>query len=150
MHGIRWCRGGAAVALVSLSVAMTPAQAPEVRLVPVARGSSSGIAEAAQIVVRSNAEWAKLWKSHGAAQPVPAIDFARQMVAGVFLGTRPTGGYSVEIVGARREGPALVLEYVERTPPPDAVLTQALTEPFHIVRLDAHAGPVQFRRLAAK
>ena len=137
------------MALASLSVAVALAQPAEVRPMSVARGGFSGIGNATEVVVRSNGDWEKLWKSHAAAQqPVPAIDFAREMVVAVFLGSRPTGGFSVEIVGARREGEVLVVEYVERTPPADAVVTQALTTPFHIVRLDAHPGPVRFRRLA--
>jgi hypothetical protein len=135
--------------LVSLSAALALAQAPDVELVPVARGQMSGVTAAAQIVVRSNAEWEKLWKSHAAAQPLPAVDFTREMVAAVFLGSRPTGGFSVEIVDGRREGEALVLDYVERRPSPDAITTQALTSPFHIVRVEAQAGEVRFRRVAA-
>ena len=141
-------KGTAAVAFASLSIVVALAQVAEVRLMSVARGAFSGIADATEVVVRSNADWEKLWKSHAGAQPLPEVDFAREMIASVFLGSRPTGGFSVEIVGARRDGDTLVIEYAERRPPPDAIVTQALTAPFHIVRLEAHAGPVRFRRLA--
>jgi PrcB C-terminal len=70
------------------------------------------------------------------------------MVVAVFLGIRPTGGYGVEITAARREGGTLVVEYVERRPRPDALLTQALTAPFHIVALPRHDGAVTFRHVA--
>jgi hypothetical protein len=63
----------------------------------------------------------------------------------VWLGTRPTGGYDVEIVATRRDGNALVVEYVEHRPPADAIVTQALTSPFHIVKLPRADGPVRFR-----
>jgi hypothetical protein len=43
----------------------------------------------------------------------------------------------------------LIVEYAERRPPADAIVTQALTTPFHIVRLPTHDGPVRFRRVSA-
>jgi hypothetical protein len=71
------------------------------------------------------------------------------MVAAVFLGARPTGGYGVEITGTRRDGDTLVVEFVERRPGPDAIVTQALTAPYHIVTLPRHEGAVVFRSAPA-
>ena len=51
----------------------------------------------------------------------------------MFLGTRPTAGFSVEIVRVRQEGVALVVEYKETRPAPGSVAAQVLTSPFHIV-----------------
>ena len=111
----------------------------------VARGSMSAITEPREVVVRSSAEWNALWKEHGSTQPLPAVDFSKELVAAVFLGSRPTGGFSVEVVGARVEGDALVFEYVEQRPGRDSIVTQVLTSPFHIVKLPAHKGSVRFQ-----
>ena len=111
----------------------------------VAQGRTSSIEEPRQAVVRTDAEWQALWTLHAGAQKTPPVDFATSTVVAVFVGTRPTGGYSVAITGARREGGTLVVEYVERRPGPDAILTQALTAPFHIVKLPRHEGAVTFR-----
>ena len=115
----------------------------------VAQGRTSGIGEPRQVVVRSAGEWQALWKEHGGAERPETIDFAKFTVVGVFLGTRPTGGYSVEIAGTRREGETLVIEYLERRPAPDALVSQALTAPFHVIRVPRHDGPVTFRSAAA-
>lgn len=77
-------------------------------------------------MVRSVADWNARWKAHGGAAAAPDVDFARDMIVAVFLGTRPTGGFSVEIVGARREEDALVIQYVEQRPDPAAIVTQRL------------------------
>jgi len=112
----------------------------------VARGPMSAIAGSKEVVVRSNAEWTALWKDHGSSQPVPTVDFSKEMVAAVFLGSRPTGGFSVEIVGTRAEGDALVIEYAERRPGRGDIVSQVLTSPFQIVKLPAHKGSVRFQK----
>jgi hypothetical protein len=112
----------------------------------VARGPMSAIIDSKEVVARSDAEWKTLWQESGSAQPLPAVDFSKEMVAAVFLGSRPTGGYSVEIVGARLEGEVLIIDYAERRPGRAEIVTQVLTSPFHMVRLPAHKGPVRFQK----
>lgn len=115
-------------------------------LTTVARGPMSGVAESKQAVARTAAEWAALWKSHGGVQAAPTVDLSTSMVAAVFLGTQPTGGFSVEIAGTRREADTLVIEYVERKPGRGDVTAQVLTSPFHIVTVPPYAGPVRFEK----
>ena len=129
--------------LLTLLLAFVQAAAPTME--SIAQGRTSNIEETRQAIVRTEAEWEALWKLHAAPQSPPPVDFATSMVAAVFLGTRPTGGYSVAITGTRRDGDTLVVEFAERRPAPDAILTQALTSPFHIVKLPRHEGAVVFR-----
>jgi hypothetical protein len=113
----------------------------------VAQGLNSGIDDTRAVVVRSQAEWDALWKSHAGVQPAPSVDFARELVAAVFLGTRPTAGFTAEITGYRRDGSALIVEYVERGPAADGLVAQVLTSPFHIVKLPRFDGPVRFQKI---
>ena len=113
----------------------------------VARGSNSGIEMRQEVVVRTADEWRGLWSSHSPGETAPAVDLSKELVAAVFLGTRPTGGFGVDVVRARRDGDAVVVEYVERRPDPGLLVTQALTSPFHIVRLPRHDGAVRFQRV---
>lgn len=113
----------------------------------VAQGPNSGIDDTRAVVVRSQADWDTLWKSHAGVQPAPSVDFSRELVAAVFLGTRPTAGFSVEIAGYRREGSALVIDYVERVPGAGGFTAQVLTSPFHIVKLPRSDGPVRFQKI---
>jgi hypothetical protein len=100
-----------------------------------------------QITVRSATEWGTLWKENGANAPLPAVDFSREMVVGVFLGSRPTGGYGVEIVRAIGNSGALVVEYVESAPSRDAITAQILTAPYHLAAIPKHEGMVSFKRV---
>ena len=73
-------------------------QAVPVKFATVQRGDLSGIEERREAVIRTPAEWAALWKQHNPGQKPPAIDLTRSMVAGAFLGSRPSGGYTVEVM----------------------------------------------------
>ena len=125
-------------------VLLALAAGPE--MTTIARGPMSAITDARQVVVRSSAEWEALWKEHGATQPLPVVNFSKEIVAAVFLGSRPTGGFSVEILSTRLEGDALIVEYGERRPGRGDIVSQVLTSPFHIVRFPAHKGSVRFEK----
>jgi len=65
----------------------------------------------------------------------------------VFLGEKPTGGYDLAISRVLRSDDSVVIYFREISPVPGAIVTQSLTRPFHIVRIntDVHAV-VTFRR----
>lgn len=110
------------------------------------RGGQSGIEEPREAVVRTVAEWSTLWTEHAGARPRPAVDFTKSMVVGVFAGTRPTGGHSVDITTIARDGDGLVVTWRERTPGSNDIVTQVITMPYHIVTLDKAPGAVRFVR----
>jgi len=111
------------------------------------KGISSQIDVARQAAVRSDAEWNMLWSQHAGDRARPTVDFNREMVLAVFLGTRPTAGFSVEIVGAREESGALVVSYREGRPPTGIVTAQVLTSPYHLVAVPKH-GDVKWERVS--
>ena len=78
---------------------------------------------------------------------MPAVDFAREEVAAVFLGTRPTGGFGVEIVGAGQKAGAFVVQYRETKPAADAITTQVITSPFLLVAMPKVNGDVKLERV---
>ncbi len=123
-------------------------EAVELKFATVQRGDLSGIEERREVVVRTAAEWAALWKQHTPGQKPPAIDFTRSMVAGVFLGSRPSGGFAIDVTSVQRDGPDLVVTYRESKPDPKMMVTQMITSPFHLVRIDRLEGPVRFRPAA--
>jgi hypothetical protein len=111
------------------------------------RGTHSNIDGARQVVVRDAAGWGALWKQHAGDRPVPAVDFAREAVAAVFLGTRPTAGFGVEIVGAGQKAGAFVVQYRETKPGGDAIAAQVITSPFLLVAMPKVDGDVKFERV---
>jgi hypothetical protein len=112
-------------------------------------GTSSGIRELSWTVVRTSREWLVVWARHvrtvGAVVP-PPVDFSREMVVGIFAGERETGGFQVEITVVERTASGLRVLYRVREPEPGAVLTQALTQPYHLIRLARDDGQVTFAR----
>ena len=129
------------VAPYAITVAVMSAQPS---FTNVAKGDVSGQQETRQVTVRTAAEWQTLWKSHSPTEKLPAVDFSKQMVVGIFLGSKPSAGHEVEIVGVRTEGKDLVVEYVQKQPGRGTMAAQILTEPFHLVAVAKHPGPVRF------
>jgi hypothetical protein len=115
------------------------------------KGNFSGVHEPLQAVIRTAAEWESLWKRHASIQsppsPPPVVDFATEMVVGVFLGEKPRGGYEIEIKSAELKDSVLYVYYVEKSPSPGGVAIQALTQPFHLVKLPRNDVPVVFLTL---
>ena len=112
------------------------------------RGQNSQIDAAKQVSAHNADEWSKLWTSHAGNRTRPSVDFNKEVVAAVFLGSRPTAGYAVEIVRARQEGVALVVSYKETRPSPDSVAAQVLTSPYHIVAVPkGSTTDVKFERV---
>jgi hypothetical protein len=124
-------------------------QATPVSFLNIAKGYRSGVREPLQTVVRSQAEWLALWRRHSNdlnATP-PAVVFDLEIVAAIFLGEKPTGGYDVTILRAEQSGDELIIEYQERSPAPGSITIQVFQQPFHIVRINREVGPkVTFRR----
>ena len=113
----------------------------------VGKGPMSAIDQPRQVTVRSAAEWGALWKENGANAPLPAVDFSREMVVGVFVGTRPTAGYGVEIIRAIGNSSTLVVEYVETAPSRDTITAQVLTAPYHLAAIPKRDGTVVFKKV---
>jgi VWFA-related protein len=111
------------------------------------KGTQSNVDNARQIVVRSNDEWTTLWRLHTPDRKVPAVDFSRDMVVGVFLGTRPTAGFEAQIVDTREEAGALIIRYREVVPTIRAMTAQVLTMPYHLVVVPKRDGDVKFEKM---
>jgi hypothetical protein len=137
-----------AMALLA-TFAVTGIARSEVPMEKIAAGERSAIVTARQVVVRTEIEWQQLWTEHASSQPTPEMDFAARMVIAVFLGTRSTSGYGVQIVDVRDRQGALWVKYAESTPSPGAMVMQVLTTPFCMVSVPARDGDVRFEQVPA-
>jgi hypothetical protein len=111
------------------------------------RGQSSGIDSPRQAVARTVEEWARLYRAHNPDRPPPAVDFSKDMVLAVFLGSRSTAGYAVDIIGMKDVDGALVVQYRQTQPPPGAITAQVITTPYQMVAVPARAGDVRFEKV---
>ena len=120
-------------------------EAPNTRTI--AKGDQSNIDDAKQVLIRTEAEWTKLWQQHAPSQPRPPVDFSKEMVLGVFMGSRPNAGFSTTIVSATAANGALIVRYAEKVPAPGSMSAQILTSPFHLVAIPkAAAIDVKFEK----
>src|SRR6202023_1375034 len=103
------------VAAVLVLEGGAPARGP-LEMKTIEKGTDSAVESAGQFTARTQQEWTKLWRSHAWDRPLPSVDFARDMVVAVFMGSRPTAGYAVEIVGTRLQQGTLIVEYRESPP----------------------------------
>src|SRR5438093_6848335 len=115
-------------------------QAPSSPIKTIERGAMSYVEDRRELVVRTPAEWTMFWRGHSPDRALPAVDFSQAMVVGIFLGSRPTAGYSVEIVRTLVRDGALVVQYVEKSPGRGDVTAQMVTMPYHLAAVPKHAG----------
>ena len=116
-------------------------------IVTIVTDMMSGVEEPKQVAARTPAEWAALWRQHAGDTALPKVDLTSRTVVAVFLGTRSSAGYAVEITGTRRDQGALIVEWSERRPEPGTLSAQVLTSPAHIATIPKFAGEIRFEKV---
>lgn len=117
----------------------------------VARGAYSSFEKSGVKAVKTKAAWFAL-KDEGLADghqtlpPAASIDFDREMFIVAAMGQRRTGGYAIEITQVVENDDALTVYYQLRTPASGSFVTQALTSPYHIIRLPKSDLPLAPQR----
>ena len=118
---------------------------------------------AQQLVLRSGDDAAQAYRlKPGGASPAQAtrmlaqalkvktIDWDKQMVVVVTAGAKPTGGYSVEVLGLGVKDDTLTVRWKLNSPGKDSIVTQAFTHPGQAVLAERFAGKVVFDPPAKK
>jgi PrcB C-terminal len=111
------------------------------------KGEQSNIDEARQVVLRTDADWTKLWQQHSPDRQRPAVDFSKDMIVGVFMGSRSSAGYNISIVSTFAKDGNVLVRYQESTPRPGTMTAQVLTFPYHLVAIPKAAGEVRFEKV---
>lgn len=111
--------------------------------------NSSGIDAAGQFVGRNAADWTALWQRvHSRRRPtppLPEVDFEREMMVVVAAGQHRTGGHSIRIDRAWREGAKTIIVVHEEAPGPGCIVASAITSAVDIARLPVAPEPIEFR-----
>lgn len=132
--------------ILPFAMAVAGWAAPDLRVL--ATGALSAVTRPGERVVRTEQDWQKLWDEHAArVEPkpaLPAVDFNKEMVVAVFMGRRPTGGYSVSVTGVRRGEKDVVVSVRRNSPPPGAITPQIVTSPYVFVAISKSDRPVKF------
>jgi hypothetical protein len=118
------------------------------------KGWISGIATFQTVVIKTSGEWQSLWRDHAGyvvpPPPLPDVDFTKVMVVGIFDGTKPTAGYSVDIIDVQMLPDSITVLYRETKPAAGMVTAQILTQPYHLRLIPRSERPVLFKRSEAK
>lgn len=106
----------------------------------VASGSGAlGVEAERYELVRDADELRSLWNQAHASQltvpPLPEVDPEREAVLMVFLGTKTSGGYGLEVEAVTLEGRDLFVDLATPEPAPGSLTTQAITSPWLMLRV---------------
>lgn len=122
--------------------------ASKVLFTEITRGQYSGIEEKKQVVINNSQDFDSLWKRIFQTQyPLPAtplIDFDKNTVVGVFMGTVSTGGYYIEIEEVTECTKQLLVSFNITSPAPDDYVTMALSQPFHLIVIPKKSKKIVF------
>lgn len=87
--------------------------------------------------------WSEIYSGLDPLPDMPKIDFARDMVIAVSPGRMLTGGYDAEIVLVQDKGKKLDVTILLTRP--SGSVTEALTQPHHIIKLKKSTVPIIYK-----
>lgn len=104
-----------------------------------------GPSEAGYHVVQNAEDWAEICeKVFPPDVTPPEIDFSTTTVIAVFMGTRPTSGYDIEVREITDTIFRVSVKVAWKTPGKNAVL-QVLTSPYHVITVEKISKPITFQ-----
>ena len=116
-------------------------------------GVHSNIQHSGLRVLNNDAEFQSYWAQlTGSAANAPrGIEWGKELLIAINLGTRSSGGYQVYVERIDRPKPNdIVVHYVESQPAPGSVNTAVMTSPWVLVRMDRAGGNIQFQGRVTK
>lgn len=96
-----------------------------------------------QLLAETEEEWQSLWALAGSPVPRPLPSDA--VGVGIFLGARPTGGYTLILRGERLPEGELLVEWREELPAKETMVMQMVTQPWAIALYPAGDGKILLR-----
>ena len=104
------------------------------------------------IVISSKKEWKSLLSKFDTTNKVSktfenAIDFSKEMILVSVDKVRNSGGFSVEIIEVVKEGSAFLIKVKTIGPKPMDMVTSALMQPYHIVKIKKTNKKIKFLEL---
>ena len=136
-------------ALLTLALAAAchaPGVESEIAFERQAAGQIGMVLEAKNMVVKSAEEWRAC--SHptapGSATDLKDFDWSKHMLIAVALGSRPSGGYGIEIDHVVSKGSYWLVHARETRPATGSLQTQMLTSPFDCVSTPRFEGTFVF------
>ena len=133
-----------AVDRIDADVAFNKVAASDIMFQTADATSLSGVHEELTVVIKDEAAWTRLWNEHAPGRAKPAVDFASQMVVGVFLGNGPSSCYGTAIDGILRTDGKILVRELRSVPGPEIMCAMHVTTPAHLVVIPRSDLPVVF------
>jgi hypothetical protein len=109
-------------------------------------GSNSNIFKASNMIIRSQDELETIYTSINKTilpkHDIPKIDFTKEIVIGLFMGSRNSSGYAIEIDKVQSEKEQTSI-YIKKTSP-SGMVTSVMTQPFYLAKMDKPNTPIKF------
>ena len=99
------------------------------------------------ITVNSNEEMQKLFTVCETVD-VALPDFTQKRILGLLAGPKPTGGYTIKIQSVVEDDCQIIVEYFEKEPTKDELVTTAITYPADYVILPKSTKPILFKKVS--
>lgn len=82
-----------------------------------------------------------------ANSPSPSVDFTQNFLVGIFSGQKPSGGYAIKMTTVVENSCEIVINFYERSPLTDEIVTQATTYPSDFILIPKTSKPIYFNRV---
>ena len=120
---------------------VAPPASPTIPIMVLFSGMDSKVKQKSYFMIASLG-WENFWRDNFNGE-APEVDFSESTVFAAMLGSKSTGGYSIEPIEAKDLGDSIEIRVREVAPTPDCEVTQALTNPYFIGSIPRTSKPVK-------
>jgi hypothetical protein len=112
-------------------------------------GSYSAISDKRELIIYNESQYKELmndvYKNLDQMPKITAIDFKKNSLVAVFIGSRSSGGYQVKIDSIIETSNNLAVNITETTPGKNCMVTDGITSPFVILRITKTEKKAEFK-----
>lgn len=135
MFGMQSCNSVKAIAMQDLEL--------------LSSGAYSNLNEKQLLVIKDTEGLESIYKNLSSVEEVPFIDWNQHQVVLLALGTKNTGGYSIEIDSVTKTKDAIQVYYKVTSPKPGDRATMALTAAYALYKIqNKQELPITFKELS--
>jgi len=143
---------------ILVAIVITSCKTPQMtqyKITTIKKGALYGAGQeqipAQNVVITTEEAWKdlldKINTTNTVISPETTIDFTTQTVLASFMPIKKSGGYSVEITDIETQKDSLVIQTKTTSPATNSMVTQVITQPYHIVTMPISEKPITFKSL---
>lgn len=135
----------------SMAAFSCSSQGEEESIVPfevIHSGTYCSVSAKKEVVITNNDDYQKLmgevYANLDQMPRIPDVDFTKNDVVAVFMGTKNTGGYAINFDKVIKRTDAVTCAVFESSPGKNCSVTEALTQPYEIVKIPKMNKKIKF------